>query len=422
MKRFIAGTACFYLLVCVLLIGFFSDDSESKMKNAEVNDIIFTIKKYYPDVDSAIKILQGYETDYIVIGEDGREIGASRQGLVTDYHYDYIHRDYSVEILKDGKEQGKIIFINTEPGTQKKYWLFCVIMLMLFLLKDIVTVWYLRKNILYPVRKINEFAGMIAKGNLDIPVGRVDSSFFGAFSESFDIMREELAYAKRKEREADRQRREVIASISHDIKNPVASIQAIAEYQFFTNDSEELRQEFQTIIEKAYQINRLVINLHTSMMNDLERLEVNPEAVESSVIEKLLLQADFKKRIEKLATERLTIPECLIMMDKIRFSQVADNVISNSYKYADTKIEVGAYFEDQYLCVCIRDFGNGVQREEEVFLTQKYFRGKNAREKEGSGMGLYIAEYLMKGMGGKLICRSKENEWFAVEIWLALAV
>lgn len=44
MKRFIAGTACFYLLVCVLLIGFFSDDSESKMKNAEVNDIIFTIK------------------------------------------------------------------------------------------------------------------------------------------------------------------------------------------------------------------------------------------------------------------------------------------------------------------------------------------------------------------------------------------
>lgn len=144
-------------------------------------------------------------------------------------------------------------------------------------------------------------------------------------------------------------------------------------------------------------------------------------AVESSGIEELLRQADFKKRIEKLTIERLTIPECLIMMDKIRFLQVVDNVVSNSYKYADTKIEVGAYFEDRYLCVCIRDFGNGVQKEEEVFLTQKYFRGKNAREKEGSGMGLYIAEYLMKGMGGRLICRSKGNEWFEVEICLALA-
>lgn len=416
MKRFIAVAVCFYLLVCVLLICFFSDASGSRIKNAEVNDIVFTIKNYYPDVDAAIQILQGYETDYIVIGEDGREIGASRQGLVTDYHYDYIHRDYSVEISKDGRAQGKIIFINTEPDTQKKYRLFCVIILILFLLKDIVIVLYLGKNVLCPVRKINEFARLISKGNLDIPVGRVDSSFFGAFSESFDIMREELLYAKRKEREADRQRREVIASISHDIKNPVASIQAIAEFQYFTNDSKELRQEFQTIIEKANQINRLVINLHTSMMNDLERLEVNPEAVESSIMEELLRQADFKKRMGKL-----TIPECLIIMDKIRFSQVVDNVVSNSYKYADTEIEVRTYFEDHYLCVCIKDFGNGVQKEEEVFLTQKYFRGKNAREKEGSGMGLYIAEYLMKGMGGKLICHSKENEWFEVEIWLALA-
>ena len=73
MKRFIAETVCFYLLACVLLICSFSDDSESKIKNAEINDIVFTIKKYYPDVDSAINILQGYETDYIVIGEDGKD-------------------------------------------------------------------------------------------------------------------------------------------------------------------------------------------------------------------------------------------------------------------------------------------------------------------------------------------------------------
>ena len=359
--------------------------------------------------------MQGYETDYIVIGEDGKEVGASRQELVTDYNYDYIHRDYSVEILKDGKIQGKIIFINKEPDTKMKYQLFCVIIIMLFLLKDILTVLYLRKNVLYPVKKINEFARLISKGNLDIPVGRVDCSFLGEFSESFDIMREELVYAKKKEQEADKQRREVIASISHDIKNPVASIQAIAEYQFFTIDSKELQQEFRTIIEKANQINGLVKNLHTSTINDLEKLEVNPEAVESSKIEKALQQADFKKRIENFA-----IPECLIMMDKIRFSQITDNVVSNSYKYADTKIEVRSYFEDNYLCVCIKDFGNGVKKEEEVFLTQKYFRGNNAKEKEGSGMGLYIAEYLMQGMGGKLICCSKENEWFEVKLCLAL--
>ena len=416
MKRFIAETVCFYLLACVLLICSFSDDSESKIKNAEINDIVFTIKKYYPDVDSAINILQGYETDYIVIGEDGKEVGASRQKLVTDYNYDYIHRDYSVEISKDGKIQGKIIFINRKPDTKKKYQLFCVIIIMLFLLKDVLTILYLRKNVLYPVKKVNEFARLISKGNLDIPVGRADSSFFGAFSESFDIMREELIYAKKREQEADKLRREMIASISHDIKNPVASIQAVAEYQCLTTDSDELRQEFQIIVEKTNQISGMIANLHTSMLNDLDRLEVNSVATESYVIEKALHHADFKRKIKDF-----TILECLVMIDKVRIHQIMDNIISNSYKYADTEIEVMSHFEGEYLCISIKDFGSGVKKEEEVFLAQKYFRGQNAKEKEGSGLGIYISEYLIKSMDGKLRCYSEEGKWFEIKLWLLLA-
>lgn len=430
MKRFIVRTVCFYVLLCVLLLCLFSDDSGNKIRNAEVNDIVYTITKYYPDVDYAISILQGYKTDYIVIGEDGEEIASSRKGLVTDYQYDYIHRDISAEIIKDGENQGRIIFINDKPDTKKNYLIFSVVVMSLFLLKDIFTMLYLRKHVLRPIKKINEYAREISKGSLDIPVSRVDSSFLGAFSESFDMMREELVYTKRKEQDADRQRREVIAAISHDIKNPVASIQAIAEFQLFSIENgdsadrlnkipmnpTELRQEFQTIIDKTNQINGLVSNLHASTINDLEKLEINPQTAESTVIKKALRQADFKKWIGNFE-----IPECLIVIDYMRFLQVVDNIISNSYKYADTEITVSSYFDNHYLCICIRDYGNGVKKDEEVFLTQKYFRGENAKEKEGSGIGLYIAEYLMKGMGGTLICRAQENAWFEVEIRMDLA-
>lgn len=263
---------------------------------------------------------------------------------------------------------------------------------------------------------MNDFARQIAKGDLDIPIGRIDSSSFGTFTESFDIMREELLYAKKREQNADKLRREVIASISHDIKNPVASIQAIAEYQSLIIDSEELQQEFQTIIEKTNQINGMIFNLHTSMLNDLDRLVINPEIAESFIIERAIRQADYKKR-----AGNFEIPECLVIIDKVRIFQIMDNIISNSYKYADTEIEVRSYFEDNYLCVCIKDFGNGVKKEEEIFLTQKYFRGQNAKEKEGSGMGMYIVEYLIKGMDGKLLCCSKESKWFEVKLWLVLA-
>lgn len=415
MKCFIAVTICLYLAACISLCCIFAAGPQDKINNTEANDIIFTVRKYWPDAERAVNMMQGYGTDYLVTDAEGRTVAVSSPGLNTDYVYDYIHKDYSVDILEDGKVLGRIIFINNgEDDFKRKVGVWALAFLAIFLLKDILAVFYLRKHIFDPVKRMNDFAGQIARGNLDIPVDC--SASFGAFSESFDIMREELLYARKGEQEADKRRREVIASISHDIKNPVASIQAIAEYQSLTTGSDELRREFETITQKTNQINGMIHNLHTSMLDDLERLEVRPKELGSSAIGEALRQADFRKRIKDFE-----IPECLVMADQVRFMQVADNIISNSYKYADTQIEVCSWFEDECLCISIKDFGKGVKKEEEIFLTQKYFRGQNAKEKEGFGMGMYIAEYLVKGMGGRLLCRSEENAWFEVRIWLALA-
>ena len=415
MKRFIAVTISLYLAACISLCCIFAAGPQDKINNTEANDIIFTVRKYWPDAERAVSMMQGYGTDYLVTDAEGRTVAASSSGLNTDYVYDFIHKDYSVDILEDGKVLGRIIFINNgEDDFKRKVGVWALAFLAIFLLKDILAVFYLRKHIFDPVKRMNDFAGQIARGNLDIPVDC--SASFGAFSESFDIMREELLYARKGEQEADKRRREVIASISHDIKNPVASIQAIAEYQSLTTGSDELRREFETITQKTNQINGMIHNLHTSMLDDLERLEVRPKELGSSAIGEALRQADFRKRIKDFE-----IPECLVMADQVRFMQVADNIISNSYKYADTQIEVCSWFEDECLCISIKDFGKGVKKDEEIFLTQKYFRGQNAKEKEGSGMGMYIAEYLVKGMGGRLLCRSEENAWFEVRIWLALA-
>lgn len=415
MKRFIAVTISLYLAACISLCCIFAAGPQDKINNTEANDIIFTVRKYWPDAERAVSMMQGYGTDYLVTDAEGRTVAASSSGLNTDYVYDFIHKDYSVDILEDGKVMGRIIFINNgEDDLERKVGVWALAFLAIFLLKDILAVFYLWKHIFDPVKRMNDLAGQIARGNLDIPVDC--SASFGAFSESFDIMREELLYARKGEQEADKRRREVIASISHDIKNPMASIQAIAEYQSLTTGSEELRREFETIMQKTNQINGMIHNLHTSMLDELERLEVRPKELGSSAIGEALRQADFRKRIKDFE-----IPECLVMADQVRFMQVADNIISNSYKYADTQIEVCSWFEDECLCISIKDFGKGVKKDEEIFLTQKYFRGQNAKEKEVSGMGMYIAEYLVKGMGGRLLCRSEENAWFEVRIWLALA-
>ena len=85
---------------------------------------------------------------------------------------------------------------------------------------------YLQKTIIKPFSSLRSFAERVANGNLDIPLTMDKGNNFGAFTESFDIMREELKKARIKEKEANDSKRELVAKLSHDIKTPVASIKS----------------------------------------------------------------------------------------------------------------------------------------------------------------------------------------------------
>ena len=103
-------------------------------------------------------------------------------------------------------------------------------------------------------------------------------------------------------------------------------------------------------------------------------------------------------------------------------SQVIGNIISNSYKYAGTKINVEYRLKDKYLEMIIKDYGPGVSSDELELITNKFYRGKQAEadNKEGSGLGLYIAKSLMVKMNGELICYS-DDTGFAVTVLIPIS-
>lgn len=413
LKRFITVTLLLYLaagvsLVCLYRAGI-SDAEADRIRNTEANDILFTVRAHWPAVDAALAALPQYSTPYIVTDADGRTIAASEPGLQTDYTYRYFHRDFSADIIKDEILVGRVIFVNDTGGAlMRTVGVWAAVVLVLAAAKDIWMLLYLRRSVFLPAKRMNV---------LSEPTDAVDARSLGIFAESFALLQEEIAHERARAREADRQRREVIAAISHDIRNPVASIQAVAEFQALTAQAGEQQEAFATIVEKTGQIQVMMNNLHTSALDELARLTVSPEAVGSMVVADALKKADFCGRIQPFV-----IPECLIMADTVRTQQVMDNLISNSYKYADTAIEVRAHFEEELLCVCVRDAGRSVKKEEEIFLAQKYFRGENAKQKEGSGMGLYLAAHFMKEMGGRMACHVEEGAWFEVRLWFLLAV
>ncbi|MCR5212861.1 MAG: HAMP domain-containing histidine kinase [Eubacterium sp.] len=276
---------------------------------------------------------------------------------------------------------------------------------------------FIYNKIIRPFDKMKDFAGAVARGDLDKPLEMDRDNVFGAFTESFDIMRDELSLAKKREYEANVSKRELIAQLSHDIKTPVASIKAMSEVlDIMAEKNKDLPtgKKAKLIGAKADQIDSLIGNLFSFTLEELEHLEVNAIETESSQLRTIIENADYDSRVVIAK-----ICGCLIYVDKLRISQVISNIIYNSYKYAGTEIIVDSYLEGEYMYLSFSDTGGGVPEADLPFVTEKFRRGANAEGIEGSGLGLNIAKNLMQEMKGSLECNNT-GEGFMVTLGFRL--
>ena len=254
---------------------------------------------------------------------------------------------------------------------------------------------YIDRTILRPFKNLKTFASRVAQGDLNFQLEMDKKNRFGAFSESFDLMRQQLEVARENERLANISKKELVASLSHDIKTPVASIKIISElFQAKHGQTEEM----ESIMNKADQIDLLISNMFTATLEDLKQLKVTPVDVTTPQLEEEIKASDYQKKIQPF-----TLPECVVTADLLRFRQVMDNVIGNSYKYAETDIEVSGAYAGEYFTLTIQDSGPGVSTEEMALLCEKFYRARNAEGKSGSGLGLFLSKYFIEEMGGTLV-------------------
>jgi len=274
---------------------------------------------------------------------------------------------------------------------------------------------YCQRSVLAPFRRLQQFARNVAMGDLDFPLEMDKNDSFGAFTESFDMMREELRKAREDEYAANRSKKELVASLSHDIKTPVASIKAATELMLVLAKDEKEINQLKRIEAKAEQISTLITNMFQATLEELQALTVTVAEVPSTKIPQIIELADHKGLVKPFS-----IPNCIILADLVRLQQIFDNIIGNSYKYADTDIDVHADFDGQFLLVDITDHGEGASEDELPLLTNKFYRGKKAGEKSGYGLGLYISKTLLIDMSGDLTCENRQDG-FTARIRLRLA-
>lgn len=278
---------------------------------------------------------------------------------------------------------------------------------------------YLYYSVLRPFDKMKHFAEEIAKGNFDVPLQYERSNYFGDFTWAFDSMRREITKARACEREAVENNKTVIASLSHDINTPIASIRAFAEGLEANMDcSAGKRQKYISVImKKCDEVSRLTKDLFIHSISDLDKLNIVPE--------RIVLNTFLENAVSEIAVERddisLVLPEddIAVSADGKRLMQVCENIINNARKYAKSNILITLAERDGSAKITFRDYGGGIPDEDMPFIFSKFYRGKNCGEEPGSGLGLYIVKFIIEKLEGEILLCSHKN---GLEVVITLPV
>ncbi|MBR4573617.1 MAG: HAMP domain-containing histidine kinase [Lachnospiraceae bacterium] len=266
---------------------------------------------------------------------------------------------------------------------------------------------YVRKKIVIPLENMRIYAGKIAEGDItDLPEedGHND---FGEFAESFGIVCDELEKSRDRERQLCSRQRDFVTSLGQELKTPITGIRLTAEHlrAGLTEDldlkkaKEIYAKNLDSIYEKAGTIEELLTELVTSALDDLGEVRVSCADENAQVLEDMMRKYDDRGMISAYP-----VPDVLINIDTRRMSQVIENIIVNSYQYANTPIDVGYLVTDDFLQMMITDHGPGVASDEIDHITDRFYRSRlGAGSKDGSGLGLYTARLLMTKMGGELL-------------------
>lgn len=268
---------------------------------------------------------------------------------------------------------------------------------------------YIYFSVLRPFDKLKDFAEKIAEGNLNVPLDYGRSNCFGAFTWAFDSMRREITKARACEKEAAENNKTVIATLSHDIKTPIASIRAYAEgLEANMDGTAEKRQKYISVImSKCDEVSRLTDDLFLHSLSDLDKLKITPEKTELSEF----LEAAVREIGAPQGDVHYEKPDfrAEVYADKKRLLQLCENLVNNSRKYAESDTDIFLSLSDGNVNVHFRDYGSGIPDEDMPFIFGKFYRGRNCGDKQGSGLGLYIVKYIAEKSGGKVLLHNHSD-------------
>lgn len=271
---------------------------------------------------------------------------------------------------------------------------------------------FVRYKILKPFEQLSEIPYALARGNLTVPLQEEKGRFFGKFVWGLDLLRENIEQAKRQELKLQREKKTLVLSVSHDIKTPLSAIKLYAKALskgLYPGREGEIGEN---INGKADEIEHFVSEIIRASNEDFLSLPVNQgECFLSAVMQEI---ADYYRDKLPLVKTEFSVGEygdCLIRGDRDRLVEVLQNIMENAIKYGDGRwIGISVEREEDCCLIAVRNSGCTLTQGELAHIFESFWRGANAENVKGSGLGLYICRKLMEKMDGNVYAEVGDGE------------
>jgi signal transduction histidine kinase len=213
--------------------------------------------------------------------------------------------------------------------------------------------------------------------------------------------------------EAIRTREDVLAIVSHDLKNPLGAILLSTSVTLRNPvDEERVRKQALTIQRAAQRMNHLIHDLL-----DMTAIEAGQLVLDRAVVTVDELVSEAVSALQAIAGERgvkivgQAAPGLRAIVDRERVLQVLSNLIGNAIRFSPKEGTVTVRAEpcDEGVCLSVDDRGPGIPADSIPHLFERFWKGKR-ESRQGSGLGLFIAKGIVAAHGGRLWVETEEGK------------
>ena len=276
---------------------------------------------------------------------------------------------------------------------------------------------WIYRSIATPLVKLKKATQNIKEGNLDFVLDVEGNDEFSELCQDFEEMRKRLKESAEEKIILDKENKELISNISHDLKTPITAVKGYVEGNMdgVADTPEKMDRYVKTIYNKTNEMDHLINELTFYSKIDTNRIpytfsKLNVEDYFSDCAEEVGLELE--TRGIELVYANYVESGVQVIADGEQIRRVIHNLISNAIKYMDKPkgiIQIRIKDVGDFIQVEIEDNGKGIAAKDIVYIFDRFYRTDVSRNssKGGSGIGLSIVKKILEDHGGKVWATSR---------------